>query len=95
MKHTPGPWNQMVKMNGFTAVGANTLIARVFSTAFQDLENERANAHLIAAAPDLLEAVKDALAFLDRPDITTYEWYKLAPKHVAMFRRAIAKAEGL
>lgn len=41
----------------------------------------------------LLEAVKDALAFLDRPDITTYEWYKLAPDHVGKFRRAIAKAE--
>lgn len=41
----------------------------------------------------LLDAVKDALAFLDRPDITTYEWYKLAPDHVAKFRRAIAKAE--
>jgi hypothetical protein len=41
----------------------------------------------------LLEAVRDALAFLDRPDITTYEWYKLAPEHVGKFRRAIAKAE--
>jgi hypothetical protein len=41
----------------------------------------------------LLDAVKDALAFLDRPDITTYEWYKLAPEHVGKFRRAIAKAE--
>ena len=41
----------------------------------------------------LLEAVKDALTFLDRPDITTYEWYKLAPEHVGKFRRAIAKAE--
>jgi hypothetical protein len=41
----------------------------------------------------LLDAVKDALAFLDRPDITTYEWYKLAPDHVGKFRRAIAKAE--
>lgn len=41
----------------------------------------------------LLEAVKDALAFLDRPDISTYEWYKLAPEHVGKFRRAIAKAE--
>ncbi len=41
----------------------------------------------------LLEAVRDALAFLDRSDITTYEWYKLAPEHVGKFRRAIAKAE--
>lgn len=44
-----------------------------------------------AISLELLEAVKDAL---DRPDITTYEWYKLAPEHVGKFRRAIAKAEG-
>jgi hypothetical protein len=50
-------------------------------------------ARLTEAAPDLLEALKDALAFLDRPDIATYEWYKLAPEHVGKFRRAIAKAE--
>jgi hypothetical protein len=42
---------------------------------------------------ELVAALKDALAFLDRPDITTYEWYKLAPEHVGKFRRAIAKAE--
>ncbi len=41
----------------------------------------------------LLEAVIDALAFLDRPDITTYEWYKLAPDHISKFRHAIAKAK--
>jgi hypothetical protein len=45
---------------------------------------------LYRAAPDLLEALRDALAFLDRPDTTTYEWYKLAPEHVGKFRRAIA-----
>jgi hypothetical protein len=43
----------------------------------------------------LLEAVEDALAFLDRPDITTYEWYKLAPEHVGKFRRAIRKGRGI
>lgn len=49
---------------------------------------------LHAAAPELLEAVKDALAFLDRPNITTDEWYKVAPDNVRKFRQAIAKAEG-
>lgn len=58
------------------------------------LDDHIDNWPLYGAAPELLEAVKDALAFLDRPDITTYEWYKLAPEHVGKFRRAIAKAEG-
>ncbi len=54
----------------------------------------RNKAFELAEAKDvLLDAVKDALAFLDRPDIITYEWYKLAPDHVGKFRRAIAKAE--
>jgi hypothetical protein len=41
----------------------------------------------------LIEAVKDAIAFLDRPDITTYEWYKLAPEHVSKFRQAVKQSE--
>jgi Lar family restriction alleviation protein len=53
----------------------------------------QADAEQRAISSELLDAVKDALAFLDRPDITTYEWYKLAPDHVGKFRRAIAKAE--
>lgn len=55
-KHTPGPWTTE-KMDGHTAVAANTLIARVFSTAFKDLENEEANAKLISAAPDMRAAL--------------------------------------
>jgi len=58
------------------------------------LDDHIDNWPLYAAAPMLLAALKDALAFLDRPDITTYEWYKLAPEHVGKFRRAIDKAEG-
>lgn len=57
------------------------------------VEDHIDNWPLYAAAPALLAALKDALAFLDRPDITTYEWYKLAPEHVGRFRRAIAAAE--
>lgn len=55
---TPGPWNQIVKLTGFTAVGGKTLIARVFSTAFRDAENEKANAQLVSAAPDLYAALE-------------------------------------
>lgn len=63
--HTPGPWSLIKKMDGFTAVGAQSLIARVYSQAFRDLENEKANANLIAAAPDLLEALRKAIAELN------------------------------
>lgn len=67
-KHTPGPWNnhgKVIKDSGlpFVPVVATTLIAKVYSTAFGDDEQAIANARIMAAALDLLEAlvmVRDA-----------------------------------
>jgi len=56
--HTPGPWDKIVHDDKCSRVGAKTLIAVVYSEAFKDRENQEANARLIAAAPDLLEALK-------------------------------------
>jgi hypothetical protein len=68
---TPEPW-ETVKMEGFTAVGAKTLIARVFSQAFRDVENETANANLIATlrnhAPQILAVARGAKAALAEKD---------------------------
>ena len=71
-KYTPGPWDHVVKMNGFTAVGGTTLIARVFSTAFRDDSNEAANAQLVSAAPNLLEACEIASEVLEPSDLGYY-----------------------
>ncbi len=61
---TPGPWDKISKMDGYTAIGAKTLIARVFSEVFRDQATETANANLIAglrnAAPQLLEIARAA-----------------------------------
>lgn len=62
---TPGPWNQIRHEDACSRVGANTLLAVVYSTVFRDTENQAANAHLIAAAPDLYAAL-DAIADLWR-----------------------------
>jgi hypothetical protein len=43
----------------YTPVAANTLLAKVYSEAFGDHEQSEANARLIAAAPDLLEALRE------------------------------------
>ncbi|MDI9680440.1 hypothetical protein [Burkholderia cenocepacia] len=60
-KHTPGPWTNHGRITGpglpHSAIAAETLIARVFSKYFGDVEQEIANANLIAAAPELLEAL--------------------------------------
>ena len=61
-KHTPGPWkaHRIEKGPGlpYTPVAAKTLLAKVYSEAFGDFEQSEANARLIAAAPDLLEALR-------------------------------------
>lgn len=85
MSHTPGPW--VVDSNGNYIDSATGIpVARLSATAQLD-----DNARLIAAAPDLLEACKAAVAVLgkeyyDQP----FEWRPVYPK----LKAAIAKAEG-
>ena len=61
-KHAPGPWTNhgRIPQPGLphSTVAAKTLIARVYSEAFGDIEQEEANARLMSAAPELLEALQ-------------------------------------
>lgn len=67
-KHTPGPWTNhgRIPQPGLphSCIAAKTLIARVYSETFGDAEQEAANARLIAAAPELLDALLIAEAFM-------------------------------
>lgn len=58
-KFTPGPWDRIAHREKDSMVGANTLLAVVYSTAYRDTENQKANAHLVSAAPDLYQFVQD------------------------------------
>jgi hypothetical protein len=62
-KHTPGPWGRNIRpVSKYPIVyaGRNTHIARVITDGLEEAEAE-ANADLIAAAPDLLEALRGIL----------------------------------
>lgn len=96
--HTPGPWKWGKGVEDdptrcFVTQGipgrAEFLIAEIQNGAPGDcLETEVANAHLIAAAPDLLAALKDLVESLNND---------LDDKQAAAWdagRAAIAKAEG-
>ena len=74
-RHTPGPWGK----NGQTV-----LVRGISWLGFANYENREAtaNARLIAAAPDLLDAVEDALPHVHNDRVTD------------MMRAAIAKARG-
>lgn len=93
-KHTPGPWFTTAKTTDdigdvrFTASNGKTYqIARAFSG---ESDNCAANAKLIAAAPELLNTLKDALLFAD-------QYLTDAGKTCGFFKRGlelITKAEG-
>lgn len=93
-KHTPGPWK------AFNCIGprilknwhiqADELKGRPVSTIADIGDGDAANAHLIAAAPELLEALVAALRYLeihaDCPRTRNFISLQLKP--------AIAKAKG-
>lgn len=96
MKHTKGPWKAH-----FDGVGTPYYQYNQYVTApncggeliakVQNMDEAEANAHLIASAPDLLEALEVARGALD---------YAYFQKGVACFKElqfvesVIAKAEG-
>ena len=108
--HTPGPWRAGASTFYRGLDGPMTM--RVYTdhppTEFEVTgDNITANACLIAAAPDLLDALKDAVAHLeedaekDARDLATAfgvtDWRKVAPhtaEIVSRARSAIARATG-
>lgn len=73
MSHTPGPWTiekdskDIVKVREHAVVATCTTAGRWDSKRTQVISPEEciANAHLIAAAPELLEALEFTLAALE------------------------------
>ena len=89
-KHTPGPWcvDDHPKMQILMVVAEAGGMPGLIVNQGRITKTDRANARLIAAAPDLLEAAKQVLARLDHETapVTMFDADKL--------RHAIAKAEG-
>lgn len=79
-RHTPGPWEYMSVTKSVWSGRAICIMTG--SRNHPDPERE-ANARLIAAAPDLLDALQGVLRVADR-----------ATAEFAAARAAIAKAEG-
>ena len=98
MPHTPGPWMQHGSTiyspdNGnvcvVTEIHTGIIGAPPIGITSEDWKEAMANARLIAAAPELLEACKHVMGNLTKADTQTWA-YDLAKE----LRAAILKAEG-
>lgn len=86
-KYTPGPW----RTTGTRIANESRVLIAAVCGASGDDNTEAANARLIAAAPDLLAALRELLAKHDegREDLSD-----LWPKQASVARAAIARAVG-
>lgn len=106
-KHTPGPW-EVVKtkefpwhgetgenpfdIDGVDADGCGFRPCKINGNGFDNPGVALANAHLIAAAPDLLEALKYVVKYHRDNDSGDGELFSL--DYVTTCIAAIAKAKG-
>jgi hypothetical protein len=84
-KHTPGPWHAGTDEDAHMIYDASCNVVGESWREFGEEEAEKANAILMAAAPDLLAALKELLA------AASDEAVGMASE---MAQTAIAKAEG-
>jgi hypothetical protein len=86
-KHTPGPWEVQVFDGRIEVVDASGAVVLVFRNASAET---LANARLIAAAPELLEALRDVLRIAKAASIGVTG----NAKRIERAESAIAKATG-
>ena len=86
-KHTPGPW-AVADVGEVVVCATGRTLCDVYSSPTTGDEQADADAHLIAAAPDLLAALEAALACLNFFGSDQIEPFRVR------CRAAIAKAKG-
>jgi hypothetical protein len=94
-KHTPGPWKAWTSKSPFKRSGVNGLTEAgdaPFTICIMGTPNKlaetHANARLIAAAPEMLEALRAVVEEFERPHDST----RNLPSVMRAARAAIAKA---
>ena len=103
-RHTPGPWREDYRSNHRYRIVGGEKEDSICEIALwiTDYEEQSANARLIAAAPELLAALKKVKRILNSPEFRAVEDY--ARVHGVQYRgneftqpdmdNAIRKAEG-
>lgn len=90
MSHTPGPWEIHYE---YDLSGYPCFFIHGFSgDQKRDEDTLCANARLIAAAPELLEALKEAKEFIENQQLPEKEWARVLDKSVAAIKKATGAA---
>ena len=99
MKHTQGPWKFDASTRFFEIVGADgrNILSSIYADdrsddAFND-STDRANAHLIAAAPDMLEELEQLCEALNDSVLSTGS-NTMDEEILYNIRKIIKKAKG-
>jgi len=87
MKHTPGPWSQYSDTLFYTINGSDNESVAEVRTMYRTKLEAMANARLIAAAPELLEALNAVIATAESVDLDRV-------KALALAKSVIAKVTG-
>ena len=94
-RFSPGPWHVEEENGSYGVYSNNALLAVTLSDDIQDKGADKANAHLMATAPRLLEIIKEIKEHLDNNMIVTGEGLKINDSHLReSIIDAILRAEG-
>lgn len=88
--HTPGPWTWGEGYNGLYGAGENVLTFVDYEGMYLSWssKSQDANARLIAAAPDLLEALKGMTLAVSVFAAFRHEWPECWQQAVAAIKKA-------
>lgn len=100
--HTPGPWTVQPRKNNYIDIchnqrdmpGAITLALCRVQSRDSWIDESFANASLIAAAPELLDAVERLLVMLEEPHANEHAQKTEMKRSMSQAKAAIAKATG-
>src|SRR6185312_5889186 len=96
MSHTPGPWEaeEYAELSEYSINTGERQIARTNGYGGLSNSEHTANAHLISAAPELLEALKKCRTMAIEFGAPAVCWAARHKKWMKEIESAIAKAEG-
>lgn len=104
MKHTPGPWVVTVdggsaiikEVNGTGSAGYRCTICQISERSEYLTDRDKANAHLIAAAPEMLEALEDLVKDMQSIYASEYRGFRVPDEDPSLisYINLIKKAKG-